>query len=455
MSRLSEDASRRKRVNYTISDDWTSGRGSAQKLRLYALETTVGYVPPQDSVQDKHDQQLVHLSRPQLFTERQHALSPQQRDQYQRQGMDPVVNQPGEILLTSGTSVDAKDDTHAMSLHSAIEGGHKEIVPLLLDRGADVNAKDETGSTPLHAASDKGYKEIVQLLLDYGADVNAKERTYGTPLHIALARGHKEIAQLLLDRSADVNARNRSSSTPLYGASFTGYKDIVQLLLDRGADVNAKDETYETPLHAASDNGHKEIAQLLLDRGADVNAKSEMRETPLHAASFEGHKDIVQLLLDRGADVNAGSALGRDTPLQVAKFEGHKEIVQLLLDYGADNSISSQDRVVDFSRSHSGESGSGIHGSRHGHTRDRAGCHPEDDNNVSEMDLENIEIAEHGGNTSDTNYEDDDSLAEDEPRRKRAHIEDLHDFNNSISRQHNDSLPVTSHTHKGKNIPRD
>jgi hypothetical protein len=66
-----------------------------------------------------------------------------------------------------------------------------------------------------------------------------------------------------------------------------------------------------------------------------------------------------------------------------------------------------------------------------------------------------LEIAEYGGNTSDTNHEDDDSLAEDEPSCKHAHIEDSHDFNKSISRQHTNSPPVTSHTHKGKNIPRD
>ncbi|KAG9672523.1 hypothetical protein KCU99_g603, partial [Aureobasidium melanogenum] len=302
MSRLSEDASRRKRVNYTISDDWTSDRGGSKKLRLYALETTVGYVPPQDSVQDKHDQQLVHLSRPQLFTERQHALSPQQRDQYQRQGMDPVVDQPGEILLTSGTSVDAKDETHAMSLHSAIKGGYKEIVPLLLDRGADINAKDRTGSTLLH---------------------------------IALARGQREIAQLLLDRGADVNAESETYDAPLYMASLEGYKDIVQLLLDRGADVNAKSATFYTPLYAASARGYKEIVQLLLDSGADVNAEGLPHRIPLHVASTEGYK----------------------------------EIVQLLLDYGADNNVGFQERVVDFSRNHSGESRSGIHGSRRGHTK--------------------------------------------------------------------------------------
>ncbi|KAG9570808.1 hypothetical protein KCU71_g1139, partial [Aureobasidium melanogenum] len=250
-------------------------------------------------------EKLETLSRPQRIIERQrllHALSPQQREQYKRQGMDPVVNQPGEILLTSGTSIDAKDETHAMSLHSAIKGGHKEIIPLLLDRGADVNTRSERYDMPLHIASFKGYKEIIQLLLDRGADVNAKDETHSTPLHVASYAGHKEIAQLLLDRGADVNAKDKTHYTPLYEASFKGYKEIIQLLLDRGANVNAKDKTHSTPLYVASIQGHKEIVQLLLDNGAD---------------DIYGHK---------------GS-------------------------------------VVDFSRSHSGESKSGIHGSRRGHTR--------------------------------------------------------------------------------------
>lgn len=39
MSRLPEEVNPRKRVDYTISDDWTGARGSVKKQRLCALET--------------------------------------------------------------------------------------------------------------------------------------------------------------------------------------------------------------------------------------------------------------------------------------------------------------------------------------------------------------------------------------------------------------------------------
>lgn len=79
---------------------------------------------------------------------------------------------------------------------------------------------------------------------------------------------------------------------------------------------------------------------------------------------------------------------------------------------------------------------------------------PEDDNSgFGEQEFDGAHITKHRNNHNDLDYEDDKILVEGEPSCKRAHIEDSHDFNKSFSSQHTRSPPVTSHTHKGKNIP--
>ena len=94
--------------------------------------------------------------------------------------------------------MNAKDEDSWTPLHSAVAGGHKDVVELLIAKGADVNAKDEEyGAIPLHHAAQAGHKEIVELLIAAGADVNAKNKDGKTPLDWAVAWDEPETADLL------------------------------------------------------------------------------------------------------------------------------------------------------------------------------------------------------------------------------------------------------------------
>ena len=58
-----------------------------------------------------------------------------------------------------------------VSRHHALVtmGGHAESVQVLLDSGTDVNAKNNDGTTALMFAEEEGHTEIVELLKKAGA----------------------------------------------------------------------------------------------------------------------------------------------------------------------------------------------------------------------------------------------------------------------------------------------
>uniref|UniRef100_A0A8B9GQR9 Myosin XVI n=1 Tax=Astyanax mexicanus TaxID=7994 RepID=A0A8B9GQR9_ASTMX len=62
-------------------------------------------------------------------------------------------------------------------------------VKQLVSSGASVNQRNEDGVTLLHMACASGYREVVSLLLENGADVQCADNTYWTPLHLAAKYG--------------------------------------------------------------------------------------------------------------------------------------------------------------------------------------------------------------------------------------------------------------------------
>uniref|UniRef100_A0A8B9GP55 Myosin XVI n=1 Tax=Astyanax mexicanus TaxID=7994 RepID=A0A8B9GP55_ASTMX len=67
-------------------------------------------------------------------------------------------------------------------------------VKQLVSSGASVNQRNEDGVTLLHMACASGYREVVSLLLENGADVQCADNTYWTPLHLAAKYGQVSIS---------------------------------------------------------------------------------------------------------------------------------------------------------------------------------------------------------------------------------------------------------------------
>jgi len=83
------------------------------------------------------------------------------------------------LLLDRGADVAAvaRNDMAVQALHSAVAGGHRDIVAALLVAGADPNARQQGGITPLLAAEEHDDAELVRLLMDHGAEESATAPT--------------------------------------------------------------------------------------------------------------------------------------------------------------------------------------------------------------------------------------------------------------------------------------
>jgi ankyrin repeat protein len=105
----------------------------------------------------------------------------------------------GRILLAAGAEVNARSDNPlaVLPIHSAVAGGHDEVVAVLVDSGADVNARQRHGWTPLHGAAQNGSLASVERLLEAGADPTAANDDGATPISLARASGHEAIVDLL------------------------------------------------------------------------------------------------------------------------------------------------------------------------------------------------------------------------------------------------------------------
>ena len=216
-------------------------------------------------------------------------------------------------------------------LHTALHGGHADIVLLLLEHSADADAKDDERRTPLHLASEGGHVEVARVLLKHGADMKARDSVEYNPLDRASEEGHVEVARVLLEHGADVKARDGRGYTALHVARG---EEVARLLLEYGADANALTTNSRTPLHfLPSPHG---VVRVLLEHGADANARDASNATPLHLASGAGYHDAVRLLLQYSADIHARDNEGR-TPFMRATEGNYHDVIQILLEHGAED----------------------------------------------------------------------------------------------------------------------
>ena len=128
-----------------------------------------------------------------------------------------------KLLLENGVAVDARRLQNVdraiytmTALHSAVAGGHEDIIHMLLKQGAYANLPRTHPShcpmslrsrTPLQAAVIIRSAPIIQNLLSRGADVNAEGGFDGNALLLALERWVNPdiLVRLLLEAGADLN----------------------------------------------------------------------------------------------------------------------------------------------------------------------------------------------------------------------------------------------------------
>ena len=200
-----------------------------------------------------------------------------------------------QMLVIDPRLANARAESGASAVMTAIYHGRTDVYDLLLERGAQLD---------IHEAAASGKSEnVAALAAQNPAAINSYSADGFTPLALAAFFGQREAAQWLLANGADVNAvaKNPTGYTALTGAVARGDAEIVRLLLSHGANAAHRYGAGYSALHEAAAGGKLEIAKLLLDHGADSSARTDDGQTPLSMAEAKGQTDAAALLRQRGA----------------------------------------------------------------------------------------------------------------------------------------------------------
>lgn len=280
-----------------------------------------------------------------------------------------------ELVGADPESINARADEDETPLHSAIMGGHIEIVTFLLEQGAEADARNSVNQSPLLYAAYQGFVDIMKLLHDRGAALHYLDTRGMSPIHFAARQGQTEAVAYLLANGVETDPRNGQGITPFFLAAMSGREETAGLLADRGADINVKNNEGDTPLLIALQRRHRAIIELLMSRGVDVATEGEEAAALLKAAALTGSRNLVDFLvskdvdfggvdesgrtllhcsvigeltdlsrrlIEQGWDINAADMYGK-TPLHYSVSAHNMEITGMLLENGADCNIASSD----------------------------------------------------------------------------------------------------------------
>ncbi|XP_038618067.1 unconventional myosin-XVI isoform X2 [Tachyglossus aculeatus] len=140
----------------------------------------------------------------------------------------------------------------------------------LLTSGGSVNEKNNEGVTLLHMACASGYKEVATLILENGADLNAMDSQYWTPLHVASKYGQTHLVKLLLMHQANPNLLNCNEEKP----SDIAASDYIEEILLKGEIV--WEERRKEPLSISALVQEEPYEEILHEHHAPANKLSLM-----------------------------------------------------------------------------------------------------------------------------------------------------------------------------------
>src|SRR5262249_9474209 len=136
-----------------------------------------------------------------------------------------------ELLLRKGAKVNAENDGSLLPIHSAVEGGNRDVVRLLIGARAKLDRKYPwawAGSL-VHRAAREGAHAVVHQLLAAGLGPEGADGEGWTPLQWAVRNDDLATARVLLQYGADVN-QAIEGDPPLRMAAARDRTNMIALL---------------------------------------------------------------------------------------------------------------------------------------------------------------------------------------------------------------------------------
>lgn len=190
-------------------------------------------------------------------------------------------------------------------LHSACEGGNREIVNILIQRGLDVKRVDRSGFQPIHLSINN--KEICKLLFDSGANVNAvilnnKKKLGYTPLHLATELGNHVTCKMLLSLGADANVIIESEKLE-YDHKFRDKITLLEYLIEERR-FRLNSDFYKEE----RENYEKTAFVILIsNKYLLINKLNKNGLTPLNMVIQYGDLELAQYIQHFKGDINIAS----------------------------------------------------------------------------------------------------------------------------------------------------
>uniref|UniRef100_A0A8C2APS4 Cortactin-binding protein 2 n=1 Tax=Cyprinus carpio TaxID=7962 RepID=A0A8C2APS4_CYPCA len=230
------------------------------------------------------------------------------------------------MLLNQDPLLDIHHHQHKLTsaLISAALNGHTDCLNLLLTSGASADAVDETGFTPLHAAAENGHHGCVKALVKYGADLDRECSQGRTPLYLACEQGHVECVKVLLDAGADCSHVTTDNCTALHATVSSGHVGTLKLLLhhpspepDLGLPASTSGPNQElqhpgitkarqilnhsnqdgwTAAHIAASRGYKKCLEVLCNHSQQDMEKRDKCNRTIHDVATDDCKDLLENL---------------------------------------------------------------------------------------------------------------------------------------------------------------
>jgi hypothetical protein len=236
-----------------------------------------------------------------------------------------------QLLVKAGANVNA--NRAAPWLQQALRCGNLITAELLIQSGTDVNAKDPTGITAGDLAIARGHVDILQLLVKKLSNFNAN--AVDRWLHQVLGRGDLATAELLLKLGADINLQTTANQTAPEEALLSGSQDAILLLHQYDCDFHLGQETIR--------RANPPCLATVLELGAKIGDYPDAGGRHTAASGIvqlcfyttEGWESIARLLISAGAEFQTGVSL-RELQLPPSFPKSQLPKVEFSLEHGAD-----------------------------------------------------------------------------------------------------------------------